>query len=168
MTLGFLHGLITTSRKFHLPSATRPQKLALLRNGYVRYLMAASGLIASAAFGKQWHPYVSASIITLSASIMASSIAFPYFQIPNMVSSVYFAPVKPVALSLLDGTGIFLTSPIWKVFTKMLLPTFGWSASWSAVAIIVGLCGTLLMKTVPQVLEKQQQQQDELQAVKAL
>jgi hypothetical protein len=167
MTVGFLHGLITTSKKFHLQSATRPQKLALLRNGYVKYMVAAMGLVTSAAFGKQWHPYVSAAIITLSASVMASSISFPYFQIPNMVSSVYFAPVKPIALSLIDGTGIFLTSPIWKVFTKMLLPTFGWSASWTAVAVIVGLCGTLLMKTVPRILDKQQEQQ-EIEAGKVL
>jgi hypothetical protein len=167
MTVGFLHGLVTTSRKFHSQSATRPQKLALLRNGYVKYLGAAMGLVASASFGKHWHPYMSAAIITLSASVMASSIAFPYFQIPNMVSSVYFSPVKPVALSLIDGTGIFLTSPIWKVFTKMLLPTLGWSASWTAVAVIVGLCGTLLIKTIPQVLDKQAEQQ-EIEVAKAL
>ena len=79
MTVGFLFGLVRTSSKFHQTSAHEP-KLALLRNGYIRYLLSAGGLIASAAFGKQWHPYVSASVITFCASVMASSIAFPFFQ----------------------------------------------------------------------------------------
>ncbi|CAB9510553.1 expressed unknown protein [Seminavis robusta] len=161
MTVGFLHGLVTTSRKFNQQSVTRERKLSLISNGYKRYLFAALGLVASAAFGKQWHPYASASVITLCASIMASSIAFPYFQVPNMVSSVFFAPVKPVALSLIDGTGIFMTSPLWKVFNKVLLPNFGWTGAWSAVAVTVGLCGMLLMKTMPTVLDMQQKQQEE-------
>jgi hypothetical protein len=160
MTVGFLYGLVTTSRKFHQQSAIEP-KLKLLRNGYTRYLFSALGLIASAAFGRQWHPYVSAFVITLCASIMASSIAFPFFQVPNMVSSVYFGEVKPVALSLMDGTGIVMTAPIWKIFNRLLLPNLGWSMSWSAIVAIVGLCGTLLMRTMPGVLELQRKQQED-------
>ena len=164
MTVGFLYVLVTTSHKFHQSPVHEIQpKLALLRNGYLRYLVSAGGLVASAAFGKQWHPYVSASVITACASVMASSIAFPFFQVPNMVSSVYFGEVKPVALSLIDGTGIILTAPIWRFFTKALLPTFGWSFSWSMVALIVGLCGSVLMKTMPTVLNMQLQQQAEQQ-----
>lgn len=159
MTVGFLYGLVTTSRKFHQQSAVEP-KLRLLKNGYKRYLLSACGLIASAAFGKQWHPYLSASIITLCASIMASSIAFPFFQVPNMVSSVYFGDVKPVALSLIDGTGIVMTAPIWRIFNGLLLPNVGWTLSWSAVATIVCLCGALLMRTMPGVLELQKKQQE--------
>ena len=116
------------------------------------------GLVASAAFGKRpWvNPYVCAIIITTFASIMAASIAFPFFQIPNMVSSVYFPEVKPVALSLIDGTGFFLTSPIWKVFTGTLLPNHGWAVSWAIVAALVGVCGSLMMTTIPTILEMQQ------------
>ena len=161
MTVGFLHGLVTNSKKFHQQSAIEP-KLRLLRNGYKRYLLSACGLIASAAFGKQWHPYISASIITMCASIMASSISFPFFQVPNMVSSIYFGEVKPVALSLIDGTGVVMTSPIWKVFNRLLLPTLGWSMSWGVVAALVGLCGALLMRTMPGVLELQQKQQQDM------
>jgi len=152
---------MTTSNKFHkIPiGGDIGPKLKLLRNGYIRYLLSAGGLVASAAFGKSWHPYVSASVITVCASIMASSIAFPFFQVPNMVSSVYFGDVKPVALSLMDGTGIILTSPIWKVFTGVLLPRFGWSFSWSMVALVVGVCGSLLLKTMPTVLTMQHEQQ---------
>jgi len=177
MTVGFLYGLISTSRKFHkqpppskdsddeTPATTMMKhKLSLLRNGYTRYLISASGLIAAAAFGKSWHPYVSAGVITTCASIMASSIAFPFFQVPNMVSSIYFGEVKPVALSLIDGTGVFLTAPIWKIFTGMLLPSFGWTFSWSMIAMTVGLCGTLLMKTMPKVLQLQYEQDEALKA----
>ena len=78
--------------------------------------------------------------------------------VPNMVSSVYFEEVKPVALSLIDGTGVILTAPIWRLFTGLLLPRFGWTFSWSMVALMVGLCGSILMKSMPAVLEMQQEQ----------
>ena len=79
-----------------------------------------------------------------------------------MVSSIYFGEVKPVALSLIDGTGVVMTSPIWKVFNRLLLPTLGWSMSWGVVAALVGLCGALLMRTMPGVLELQQKQQQDM------
>jgi len=69
-----------------------------------------------------------------------------------------------VALSLIDGTGVFLTAPIWKIFTGMLLPSFGWTFSWSMIAMTVGLCGTLLMKTMPKVLQLQYEQDEALKA----
>lgn len=159
MTVGFLYGLMATSRKFHQQSAIEP-KLRLLKNGYKRYILSACGLIASAAFGRHWNPYFSASVITLCASIMASSISFPFFQVPNMVSSIYFGEVKPIALSLIDGTGVVMTSPIWKVFNRLLLPNLGWAMSWGVITALVGLCGTLLMRTMPGVLELQQKQQE--------
>ena len=75
-----------------------------------------------------------------------------------MVSSVYFGEVKPIALSLIDGTGVILTAPIWRLFTGILLPRFGWTFSWSMVALMVGLCGSILMRSMPTVLEMQQEQ----------
>ena len=78
-----------------------------------------------------------------------------------MVSSVYFGEVKPVALSLIDGTGVILTAPIWRLFTGMLLPRFGWTFSWSMIALMVGLCGSILMKSMPTVLKMQQEQATE-------
>jgi len=159
MTVGFVYGLISSSKRFYQQAEVEP-KLRQLKAGYVRTVLGVGGMVAAAAFGKDyWNPYVSAFVITLCASLMASSIAFPFFQIPNLVSSVCFPEVKPVALSLIDGTGFFLTSPIWKIFTGMLLPRFGWSVAWSIVAILVTFCGTLMMTVVPGILETQHQQQ---------
>ena len=166
MTVGFVYGLVSSSKKFYQQS-TVPPKLQILRAGYIRTVASVVGLIAAAAFGKEHrHPYLSAAVITMCASIMASSIAFPFFQMPNMVSSVYFAEVKPVALSLIDGTGFFLTSPIWKIFNGVLLPRYGWSISWSIVAILVSACGALMMATVPTILELQQEQQQMTKQIK--
>ena len=158
MTIGFVYGLMTSSKRFYEQTSV-PNKLQLMKRGYINTVLSVIGLVISAAFGKQWPSVVSAGIITLCASIMASSIAFPFFQIPNLVSSVYFLEVKPIALSLIDGTGFFLTSPFWKFFTGTLLPKYGWSFAWSSVALLVSICGTLMMTTIPTILYMQQQKQ---------
>lgn len=161
ITVGFVYGLMTSSKTFYQPSATVQSRLQLLCRGYIRVVMCVCGLVVSAVLGrKPWmNPYVCAILVTACASIMAASVAFSFFQIPNMVSSVYFPEVKPVALSLIDGTGFFLTSPIWKVYTGTLLPRYGWAVSWGIVAVLVAGCGSLMMTTIPNVLEMQTKKQ---------
>lgn len=160
ITVGFVYGLMTSSKAFYQPSANMTSKLRLLRRGYMRVVTCAGGLVVAAVLGKRpWmNPYVCAVLITTCASIMAASVAFTFFQMPNMVSSVYFPEVKPVALSLIDGTGFFLTSPIWKVYTGTLLPRYGWAISWAVVALLLTGCGSLMMSTIPSVLEMQSSQ----------
>ena len=161
ITVGFVYGLMTSSKAFYLPSSTVSSRLQLLRRGYIRVVTCIVGLVVMAMIGKKpWmNPYVCAILITTCASIMASSVAFPFFQMPNMVSSVYFPEVKPVALSLIDGTGFFLTSPIWKIYTGILLPRYGWAISWGIVAVLLTGCGSLMMTTIPDVLQMQSRKQ---------
>jgi hypothetical protein len=163
MTVGFVYGLMKSSQTFY-QQPTIPDKLRQLRHGYMATVVSVVGLVVAADFGKDsWHPYVSAAVITLCASIMASSIAFPFFQIPNMAATVYFPQVRSVALSLIDGTGFFLTAPIWKIFTGILLPRYGWSVAWSVIAVLVSICGTLMMNKIPSILYLQQEQQQQQQ-----
>lgn len=93
-----------------------------------------------------------AGIVTLLSGLLASSVSFQFYQIPNLVSNTSFQEADaPVALSLIDAVGFFATAQLFSVFT-MLLSKMGWSASWGFFAVIFGLGSTLMTNALKPVL----------------
>ena len=96
-------------------------------------------------------PYIMAAAISLLSGVAASSISFQFSQFPNLVATNVFPENKAVALSLVDAAGFFVTSQILTVNTRVL-STFGWSASWTFLALFLGAGTTLIMKNLHPIL----------------
>ena len=92
-----------------------------------------------------------AAAISLFSGVAASSISFQFSQVPNLVASNSFGDNKAVALSLVDAAGFFVTSQV-LVVNSRVLGTCGWSASWTFLALFLGVGSTLMMKHIEPVL----------------
>lgn len=129
-------------------------KMAMLKRNYVRATASFMGLGACALnVMNGWFqaPYAMAAAISLFSGVAASSISFQFSQIPNLVASSVFAENKAVALSLVDAAGFFVTSQVLTANTRVLR-TMGWSASWTFMALFLGIGSTLMMKHIEPVL----------------
>jgi hypothetical protein len=93
-----------------------------------------------------------AAAITLFSGAMASTVSFQFFLFPNMVSANVFPENSAVSLSLIDAAGFFITAQILSVNNRVL-GTLGWSASWTFLAIIFGIGGTVMSNAIKPVLE---------------
>lgn len=100
-------------------------------------------------------PYLMAGAIALLSGISASTVSFQFYQIPNMVSATVFPENSAVSLSLLDAAGFFMTAQVLAANTQ-ILSKFGWSASWTFLALFFAMGGTLMMKSIEPVLLKAQ------------
>jgi hypothetical protein len=148
-----LCGLMKGKRFMGLDSVT--QKMKMLKGNYRLAIGSTLGLSAcgvtkiSQMFGS---PMGMAGMVTLLSGVLASSVAFQFYQIPNLVSSTSFATEDaPVALSLLDAVGFFATAQIFTAFTS-ILGKLGWAASWGFFAILFGAGSTLMTNAIKPVL----------------
>jgi hypothetical protein len=153
VTLGFLHGVVNGNSFFALESVE--EKQAQLKSWYLRAgaCMFGLSLLASENLRSILSPPVMATLVVLCSGYMASSAAFPFFQLPNMVSSVAFAENKAVSLAYLDGVGFFLTAPLWALSSRVVT-SMGWSTAWGSLAVVFGLGATLMVKSMEPVLVK--------------
>ena len=85
-------------------------------------------------------PGVNAGIISVLSAIMASQVAFPFYQLPNLVAQTLFREQSAVALSLLDAVAFFTTAQVLGM-NRWVLEAAGWTASWSFLAGVVGAGG---------------------------
>lgn len=102
-------------------------------------------------------PIAMASAVTLFSGIMASTVSFQFYQIPNLVSNTMFSDNFALCLSLIDGLAFFVTAQV-LMANKAILGNFGWSASWTFLAMIFGWGGSIMMKAMPPVLNQEQQE----------
>jgi hypothetical protein len=105
---------------------------------------------------QQGHPYMIASVIALASGVMASSMGFQFFQIPNIVANTSFREHKAVCISFSDGVGFFMAAPLWAAIGRIVsIPSLGWSAAWAILAAIYAMGGVLMLKALPPVLMKE-------------
>merc|ERR1712238_522261 len=98
-----------------------------------------------------------AGIIALLAGSMSFNLSFQVYQIPVMVASTLFEENKAVCLSLLDAFGFFLASPVWAGTSCIIsgLGHNGWMATWTLLATLFAIGGSIMVKVMPKILLKQ-------------
>jgi hypothetical protein len=163
VTVGFLFGLAKGKVFSGLESVQ--EKLSMLKKNYKLSFVSTLGL-AVCGMAKVGvlvaNPIVMAGAVTLLSGLMASTVAFQFYQLPNLVSTTVFSEHSAVSLSLIDGLAFFATAQV-LMANRAILGNFGWSASWTFLAMIFGLGGSIMMKAMPSVLAKNQEQQSQRQ-----
>lgn len=164
VTLGFVVGLLQ-GRVFSKMDSI-PQKMKMIRRNYVVSLLSVMGL-AACGLSRVTSTISNSSLIVagvaLFSGIMASTVSFQFYQFPNLVSANVFPDNTAVSLSLLDATGFFLTAQVLTA-NNMILKGMGWSASWTFLAMIFGLGGTIMSKGIEPVLVQAEKNQRKLEA----
>jgi len=159
MTVGFLLGLSNTRKFYDKPDIK--SKTRFLGRKYFGAFLSVLGL---ALCGNQnivntFIPSkkILAGIIALLAGSMSYNLSFQVYQIPPMVASTLFEENKAVCLSLLDAFGFFLASPVW-AGTSCLISGMGhngWMATWTLLATLFAIGGSIMVKVMPKILLKQ-------------
>jgi hypothetical protein len=131
----------------------------------INYKLAFLSIVGLALCGMSSHGMMSmvkipnavlAGMITLLSGLTASTVSFQFFQLPNLFCSTMFPENSSVALSLLDAVGFFVTAQVLAVNTN-ILKKFGWSASWTFVAMFFCMGGTVMVNSIKPVLSKAQE-----------
>lgn len=158
VTVGFLFGLVKGKAFTQLESVA--DKLSMLKKNYKLSVVSTLGL-AVCGLTKVGvlasNPIALASAVTLLSGIMASTVAFQFYQIPNLVSKTVFSENFALCLSLIDGLAFFVTAQV-LMANKAILGNLGWSASWTFLAMIFGFGGSIMMKAIPPVLNQEHEQ----------
>ena len=160
VTIGFVLGLFKGRIFSKLNSVS--EKIRFIKRNYLLAFLSTLGLALCATpklAELLGNPTLLAAFATLFAGLVASAIAFPFYQLPTIVSSAIFPNSSAVSLSLLEATAFFSTAPILTA-NSAILGRYGWTASWTFMAIIFGMGGTLMMSAMPSVLTKAQQETD--------
>lgn len=151
VTVGFIHGLVTAN---HYPTMDLAGKKQMLARRYGTASIAALILAASAHHGVV-SPHGLAVIVALASGAMASSLSFQFYQIPNMVASVY-GEYQSVCLAFLDGVGYTMAAPIWALVGRIVAnPTLGWSGAWVLLAGLFAVGGAGMLQSLPLVWNQQ-------------
>lgn len=153
-TVGFAYGVMK-SQSFHDLKSVE-EKSQRLKSWYSQAGMSllTFALLAQDSIRSLLSPHLMAGLLVASSTVLASSVAFQFFQIPNMVSSVSFADNQALCLAYIDGVGFFLTAPLWALSNR-IVQKMGWSAAWTFLAMIFGATACLMVKTVNPVLKEQ-------------
>lgn len=155
ITFGLMYGLVTGSKKFSALQGSPDAQKQFLARRYRKSFAATLGLaLAASPIGSsllQGRSLLSAAVIALLSGTMIANVAFQYYQFPAMIAKE-FGRHKAVCISFLDGFGFLLSAPIFATCSK-LVPTRGWSSAWAMLAVLFGLAGALMVKSITPVLE---------------
>lgn len=151
ITIGFVHGLTKAQSFYHLKSIEDKKRRLKVLYAKAGCSMLGLAFLASEVCRSVFSPAVTATLAVFLSAMLASSTAFQFYQIPNLVSSVAFAKNKAICLAFVDGLGFFLTAPIWGL-SSHVVQKYGWSATWIALAGLYGVGGTLMVQSVQSVL----------------
>jgi len=153
VTIGFILGLYQGSVFNKMKSVTR--KMTLIKRSYVIAITSTLGLAACGIKGVTKLVGGNANIIVAAIAIfsglIATSVSFQFYQIPNLVTSTVFPESSSVALSLTDAVAYLVTAGIMGV-NKVILGNLGWSASWLFMAVFFSFGGVSMTRAVRPVL----------------
>lgn len=157
ITVGFIHGLVSSSSFHSLPSIQL--KTNMLKRRYFGGGVASLLLAISANHGvisMLHNPHLLAFILVCASGFMASCLAFQFYQLPNIIANAFFTH-NAVALSLLDGVAFLTVAPIWAILGRLVrqFQTHGWSLAWAFVAALYAVGGIMCVKVMPTILERQ-------------
>eukprot|EP00814_Leptocylindrus_danicus_P003954 CAMPEP_0116009046 /NCGR_PEP_ID=MMETSP0321-20121206/3210_1 /TAXON_ID=163516 /ORGANISM="Leptocylindrus danicus var. danicus, Strain B650" /LENGTH=496 /DNA_ID=CAMNT_0003477955 /DNA_START=1080 /DNA_END=2570 /DNA_ORIENTATION=+ len=157
VTLGLMHGLTTSRTGDFVDAPDLKHKQAFVRTRYIRTVSAtlllallaiASNTVRSSSTS---NPNILLTIVTaVSSGVLASSIAWPFYQLPAMFSMAFGAN-KAVFLSFVDGMGFLWSSPVWAAAGWLVQNNVlgcGWAVAWGCLAVLLGVGGVLSFKAI--------------------
>ena len=125
-------------------------------------VMATLGLVAMAQWGARLvpsQPWLRMALVAILSGIMASNVAFQYFQFPAKIAKSKFGKHQPVVISFLDGFGFLFSAPIFALCGR-LVPTWGWTSVWAMLAGLFGSAALLMMRAIGPVLEAEKEMEE--------
>jgi hypothetical protein len=152
VTIGMVVGLLQ-GRIFSKMDSVK-DKMKMVKQNYMVSLLSVLGLAVCGLGGVGNilnNSIVVAAGIALFSGIMASTVSFQFYQFPNLVSANIFPDSSAVSLSLMDAAGFFVTAQVLAV-NNHVLGKLGWSASWTFLAMVFALGGTVMSKAIQPVL----------------
>jgi MFS family permease len=150
VTVGFIYGLVSSSSFY---TKDKQDKKTMLERRYGTAVLSALTLAMCARLGGS---PVSMSLIILASGAMASSLSFQFYQIPNMVASVY-GENQAVCLSFMDGVGYTLAAPTWALVGYIVSTNgLGWTAAWVLLATLFAIGGAVTVHHLPSIWEQQE------------
>jgi len=155
VTIGFVIGLIS-GRKIDSLESPGERRMFTSRR-YRRAAFSAMGLAlcANRAFGAFLGNTFLAVAITVASGIMASSVAYQFYQFPTAFGKS-FDDDRAVCISFLDGIACLVASPIWSIVSRLVasarLGSHGWSLAWLVIASLFGIGGNIMMRTLSSVI----------------
>jgi hypothetical protein len=153
ITFGLMIGLVTGSKKFAALQGNPDGQKQFLAKRYRKSFAATLGLsLVASPLGSTFfkNNVVTAAMVALLSGTMIANVAFQYYQFPAMIAKE-FGKHKAVCISFLDGFGFLLSAPIFATCSK-LVPSSGWSSAWAMLAVLFGLAGALMVKSIGPVL----------------
>jgi len=153
ITFGLMYGLVTGSKKFSALQGNPEGQKQFLAKRYWKSFAATLGLtLVASPFGSSLfkNNILTAAIVALLSGTMIANVAFQYYQFPALIAKE-FGKHKAVCISFLDGFGFLLSAPIFATCSK-LVPSSGWSSAWGMLAVLFGLAGALMVKSIGPVL----------------
>lgn len=152
ITVGLVHGLISGSETY-TNLQELGQKKAFLRNLYVGNFFATACLTALAYYGTTYtsNSMIMAVAVFVLSAVMASTVAFQFFQLPTMIAQRY-GNHKAVCISFLDGFGYFFSIPVFATLGE-IVPRYGWTSGWGLLSALFALSGTILVSYIGPILD---------------
>eukprot|EP00816_Leptocylindrus_hargravesii_P006894 CAMPEP_0196815176 /NCGR_PEP_ID=MMETSP1362-20130617/48225_1 /TAXON_ID=163516 /ORGANISM="Leptocylindrus danicus, Strain CCMP1856" /LENGTH=485 /DNA_ID=CAMNT_0042192041 /DNA_START=412 /DNA_END=1869 /DNA_ORIENTATION=- len=154
VTLGLMHGLTTSRTGDFVDAQDLEHKQAFVRTRYIRTvcatLMLALLAIASTTTSIVSNPILLTILAAASSGVVASSIAWPFYQLPAILSMA-FGTNKAVFFSFVDGMGFLWSSPVWAAAGWLVQNNAlgcGWAVAWVCLAVLLGVGGVLSSKAI--------------------
>ena len=153
VTIGFVLGLTGSSIFNNIK--TIKGKMQMLKNTYKVAVLSTLGLAVCGiqSVSSVLNPKMIMAAITLFSGLIATSVSFQFYNIPNLMSSTIFPESTSVALSLTDAVGFLVTSCVMGV-ASLVLGSFGWSGTWAFMALIFTMGGASMMRAMRPVLHE--------------
>ena len=156
ITLGLMRGLLVGSRVMQQAPSVADKKRHVAR-WYRNQVMAGLGLAVIT-----WptvlerlpsSSVVRATLVGLLSAMMASNVAYQFYQFPAMIAQSLFRDHAAVTIGFLDGCGFLLSTPIFAA-TSAIIPKYGWSAAWAMMAGLFAIAGVLMLYNIEPALEE--------------
>jgi len=155
VTIGFVIGLISGRKIDSLESPGERRMFTSRRYHRAAFSAMALALCANRSFGAFLGNTILAIAITLASGIMASSVAYQFYQFP-VAFGRSFDDDRAVCISFLDGIACLVASPIWSIVSRLVasarLGSHGWSLAWLVIASLFGIGGNVMMRTLSSVI----------------
>ena len=151
VTIGFVLGLFKGSIFSKIQSVKG--KMQMIKSSYAIAFLSTLGLAACGikSVSNLLSKNMIMAAITIFSGLIATSVSFQFYQIPNLMSSTMFPESTSVALSLIDAVGFLATAGVMGI-TSLVLGAFGWSGAWAFMALIFSLGGASMVRAMRPIL----------------
>ncbi len=153
VTIGFVLGLSGGTIFSNIKSIKG--KMQMLKTSYKVAVLSTLGLAVCGikSVSSLFNPKMVMAAITVFSGLIATSVSFQFYNIPNLMSSTIFPDSTSVALSLTDAVGFLMTASVMGI-ASLVLGAFGWSGTWAFMALVFTMGGASMMRAMRPVLKE--------------